>query len=206
MEGLRAIKMIDGAGNVLEDPRYARPPSCGPLHYTLQGACVWMHRRKQGGVNCLRPLPAPRSYTNRPWLSQLQAEVPELRKSSITRDGSKALPEWPENEDVLTRGVSRGGQGMCCIRLRRPCLPYLPTCRVDASMQFSGLPLWPCCLGCRRRRVSQLWQVTRRVGLSLPEHGPQACPGSVAGVVTAEPGLCQPRDCFRLCNSLVPVV
>lgn len=65
VEGLRAIKMIDGAGNVLEDPR----------------------------------------YTNRPWLSQLQAEVPELRKSSITRDGSKALPEWPENEDVLTRGV-----------------------------------------------------------------------------------------------------
>ncbi|KAL4443430.1 hypothetical protein ABPG75_011167 [Micractinium tetrahymenae] len=64
-EGLRAIKMIDGAGNVLEDPR----------------------------------------YTNRPWLSQLQAKVPELRKASITMDGSKALPEWPENEDVVTRGV-----------------------------------------------------------------------------------------------------
>lgn len=64
--------------------------------------------------------PRPHSYTNQPWLSQLSAKVPELRKSSITMDGSKALPDWPENEDVVTRGVSlcascpRMSWPLCC--------------------------------------------------------------------------------------------
>ncbi|PSC72576.1 hypothetical protein C2E20_4286 [Micractinium conductrix] len=43
-------------------------------------------------------------YTDQPWLSQLQARVPDLM-GGIQKDGSKALPSWPASENARQRGV-----------------------------------------------------------------------------------------------------
>ncbi len=57
------------------------------------------------------PLAPPRRYTQRPWLAQLQEQVPEL--GGITQwENGRVLPQWPESavnmnaKAVSWRGLS----------------------------------------------------------------------------------------------------
>ena len=107
-DGLVAIEMIDGDGNVLEDPRWVG---------------WWCHHRGEGSSappqpvpvmraalmpTCQRP-PTPlarrRSYTERPWLTELQDEVPAVKGQTEDFEGH-TVPRFPEmSEDVTLPGV-----------------------------------------------------------------------------------------------------